>query len=81
MCILSSWTALTEAGVAVVAVATTRLIGEIVDIDPPMVILGTITDDDNEDDCVIKTDSTNDNEETTATITYTTSISTADLTK
>ena len=72
---------MTEAGVAVVAVATTRLIGEIVDIDPPMVILGTITDDDNEDNCVIKTDSTNDNEETTATTTYTTSISTADLTK
>ena len=77
---------MTEAGVAAavaaaVAVATTRLIGKIIDIDPPMVIMGTFTDDDNADNCVIKTDSTNDKEETAVTTTYTTSIPTADSTK
>ena len=55
------------------------LIGKIVDIDPPMVIIiGTITNGDNAGDCVIKTDNTNDKEETTATTTTITSISTAD---
>ena len=75
---------MTEAGVAAaaaaaVAVATTCLIGKFVDIDPPMVIIiGTITNGDNAGDCVIKTDNTNDKEETTATTTTITSISTAD---
>ena len=58
------------------------LIGKIVDIDRPMVIIiGTIADDDNAGDCVIKIDSTNDKEETTATTTYITSIPTDDWTK